>query len=252
MTAGPAIELRDVRRDFTEDDAREPDAEPTAALAGVDLTVAKGELIALTGPSGSGKSTLLHLAGALDLPTRGTVSVLGADIASLDAAARARLRNRTVGFVFQAFHLAAGLSVAENVALPAMVAKVPAAEIRDRVDELLDLVELTSKARRRPGQLSGGEQQRAAVARALVMDPSILLADEPTGNLDTKAGGMVIELLLAAHHAGRTVVIATHDQRLAARAQRVVHLRDGQIAHETRPRERGDRLPEELLDVRPG
>lgn len=252
MTSRAAIDLRGVRRDFTEGEAREPDVEPTAALAGVDLTVAKGELVALTGPSGSGKSTLLHLAGALDLPTSGTVIVAGSDVASLDAAARARLRNRTIGFVFQAFHLAAGLSVAENVALPAMLAKVPADEIRARVDRLLDLVDLTGKATRRPGQLSGGEQQRAAVARALVMDPPILLADEPTGNLDTKAGSLVIELLLAAHHAGRTVVIATHDQRLASRTQRVVHLRDGQIAHETRPGERGERTPAELLDVRPG
>ena len=249
VSALAAIELISVRREFAELGSGE--GGDTAAVAGVDLTVGKGELLALTGPSGSGKSTLLHLAGALDLPTSGTVTVAGQLVASLDAAGRARLRNRTVGFVFQAFHLAPGLTVAENVALPAMLAKHPASEIRERVDDLLDLVDLTAQARRRPGQLSGGEQQRAAVARALVMDPPIVLADEPTGNLDTHAGGLVVELLLAAHDAGRTVVIATHDQRLAARTQRIVHLRDGQVAHETRPRDRGDRTASELLDVRP-
>jgi putative ABC transport system ATP-binding protein len=247
-----AVELRGVRREFDGDHESDERSETTAAaLAGIDLRIGRGELVALTGPSGSGKSTLLHLAGALDLPTSGEVIVDGTSVASLDAAGRARLRNHTIGFVFQAFHLAPGLTVAENVALPAILAKQRAPDIRERVDDLLDLVDLASKAHRRPGQLSGGEQQRAAVARALVMDPAIVLADEPTGNLDTAAGGLVVDLLLAAHDAGRTVVIATHDLRLAARAQRIVHLRDGLLVHETSPGQRAERSAADLLDTRP-
>ena len=244
-----AIELRRVHRVFAVDD---PDAgvTATAGLAGVDLAIDQGELVALTGPSGSGKSTLLHLAGALDTPTEGEVLVQGQRVDTLDAAARARLRNRTLGFVFQAFHLSAGLTVAENVALPAVLARVPSDDVRERVDRLLDLVDLRAKASRRPSQLSGGEQQRTAVARALVMDPAIVLADEPTGNLDSANGAMVVELLLAAHRAGRTVVLATHDQRLAAQAERVVHLRDGRIGHEVRPSRR-ERGVDDLLDTAP-
>ena len=245
----PSIELRGVHRVFAVDD---PDSgvTATAGLAGVDLVIGKGELVALTGPSGSGKSTLLHLAGALDAPTAGEVLVEGQRVDTLDGADRARLRNRTLGFVFQAFHLSPGLTVAENVALPAVLAKVASDDVRERVERLLDLVDLRAKAARRPGQLSGGEQQRAAVARALVMDPPIVLADEPTGNLDTANGALVFELLLAAHHAGRTVVLATHDQRLAAQAERVVHLRDGRIGHEVRPSRR-DRGVDDLLDLTP-
>jgi putative ABC transport system ATP-binding protein len=246
----PAIELRSVHRAFAVADPDAPLVAETHALAGVDLVVQRGELVALTGPSGSGKSTLLHLAGALDSPSGGTVAVAGTDLATLDATARARLRGTTIGFVFQAFHLSPGLTIAENIALPAMIARLPKREVATRVARLLDLVDLGSKAARRPAQLSGGEQQRAAVARALVMDPAIVLADEPTGNLDSVAGGLVIELLLAAHHAGRTVVIATHEHRLAARAERVIQLRDGQIVHEVRPSRR-DRDLDELLDLAP-
>ena len=252
MTPPASIELRHLHRVFDGDGHDEAGQAAAAALAGIDLTIGHGELVALTGPSGSGKSTLLHLAGALDLPTSGDVIVHGTDVGSLDAAGRAHLRNERIGFVFQAFHLAPGLTVAENVALPAILAKRRAPDIRERVDELLDLVALSSKAHRRPSQLSGGEQQRTAVARALVMDPTIVLADEPTGNLDSTAGALVVDLLLAAHRAGRTVVIATHDQRLAARAERIVHLRDGLLVHETRPSPRPERGPAELLDTRPG
>jgi len=250
-TPPPALELRGVRRAFAVDDPDAPAGAEAIAVDGVDLVVASGELVALTGPSGSGKSTLLHLAGALDTPTAGTVAVAGREVLSLDATARARLRGRTIGFVFQAFHLSIGLTVAENVGLPAVIARVPADDVRARVDRLLDLVDLRAKAGRRPAQLSGGEQQRVAVARALVMDPPIVLADEPTGNLDSTAGALVVELLLAAHHAGRTVVLATHDHRLAAQAERVVHLRDGRVAHEVRPSRRDDRGVDELLDLAP-
>ncbi len=246
-----AIELRGVGRRFPVVD-RDVDGEGASVIEGIDLVIGRGELVALTGPSGSGKSTLLHLAGALDVPTSGTVLVDGCDVSALDAAGRARLRNRAIGFVFQAFHLAPGLSVAENIALPATLARRPGRDIRARVEELLDLVDLTAKAGRRPAQLSGGEQQRVAVARALMMDPALVLADEPTGNLDSRNGGLVIDLLIAAHLAGRTVVIATHDQRLASRAERVVHLRDGRIVHAVRPTRRDDRGPAELLDTRLG
>ena len=246
-----AIELRGVRRAYPADDPDAPPGTEADALAGVDLVIDKGEFVALTGPSGSGKSTILHVAGTLDAPTEGSVFIDGEDTAAFSAAGRARFRNRHIGFVFQAFHLSPGMSVAENVALPAVLAKLPAAEIRSRVADLLDLVDLTARANRRPGQLSGGEQQRAAVARALVMDPPIVLADEPTGNLDSRNGGLVVDLLLAAHDAGRTVVLATHDQRLAARTQRIVHLRDGRVSHETCPSRRDDRAPSDLLDTRP-
>jgi putative ABC transport system ATP-binding protein len=228
----PAIELRGVSRSYVSED----DAPATTALDGVDLEIGRGELVAVCGPSGSGKSTFLHLAGALDTPTSGEVIVDGADVSELTAAARAELRNRSIGFVFQAFNLMPGLTAAENVALPAVLARRRPAEIDARVAELLDLVDLAAKATRRPSQLSGGEQQRVALARALVLDPPIVLADEPTGNLDTNAGRAVLDLLLAAHSAGRTVVIVTHEQRIAAQAQRVVYLRDGRVAQETHAR----------------
>jgi putative ABC transport system ATP-binding protein len=228
----PAIELRDVSRAYVGED----DGPATRALDGIDLEVARGELVAVCGPSGSGKSTFLHLAGALDTPTTGQVLVDGVDIAGLSAAGRADLRNRAIGFVFQAFNLMVGLTVTENVGLPAVLAKRKPAEVDARVADLLDLVDLRAKADRRPSQLSGGEQQRVALARALVLDPPIVLADEPTGNLDTNAGRAVLDLLLAAHAAGRTVVIVTHDQRIAAQAERVVYLRDGKLAQETQAR----------------
>jgi putative ABC transport system ATP-binding protein len=253
LRRAPALELLDVRRRYADGEiSPDEEAERVEALAGVDLTVHRGELVAICGPSGSGKSTLLHLAGALDTPTSGTVRVAGTDVAALDATGRARLRNHAVGFVFQAHNLVAGLSVAENVALPAALARRPARPTRQRVAELLDLVGLAAKSDRRPGQLSGGEQQRVAVARALVMDPDLVLADEPTGNLDSRSGAAVTDLLLAAHHAGRTVVIVTHDQRLAAQAERVIHLRDGRITHETAPATVRERELRDLLDTSPG
>jgi ABC-type lipoprotein export system ATPase subunit len=228
----PAIELRDVRRSYASDDDGAP---PAAALDGVDLSIRRGELVAVCGPSGSGKSTLLHLAGVLDSPTEGEVLIDGRPVGRLGAAARARVRNESIGFVFQAFNLMGGLTAAENVALPGVLARRRPADIDDRVRSLLDLVGLRDKADRRPSQLSGGEQQRVAVARALVLDPPILLADEPTGNLDSRAGRDVLDLLLASHDAGRTVVIVTHDQRIAAQAQRVIYLRDGRVVQEAAP-----------------
>jgi putative ABC transport system ATP-binding protein len=241
-TAQGVIELHNVQRVYEADEAR------VDALRGVDLTIDKGEFIAVIGPSGSGKSTLLNVIGALDQPTSGEVVLCGQPLARLSRTELARVRSTTIGFVFQAFNLVPGISASENVALPAVLARKRMAEYRDEVAHLLDLVGLAEKADRLPGQLSGGEQQRVAFARALIMDPPIVLADEPTGNLDTKAGEGIVELLEASHDAGRTIVLVTHDLRLASRAQRIVHLRDGEITNVTCPSPR-DRPLEEILEV---
>ena len=236
------IALHSVQRVYDADEAR------VDALRGIDLTVERGEFVAIIGPSGSGKSTLLNLIGALDQPSSGEVVLNGVSLSRLTRRELAQVRSRTVGFVFQAFNLVPGISVAENVALPAVLARKRPGDYREEVARLLDLVDLSSKADRLPGQLSGGEQQRVAFARALIMDPPILLADEPTGNLDTKAGEGIVELLEASHDAGRTVVLVTHDMRLASRAQRIIHLRDGEITNVTCPSPRDRRL-EDVLEV---
>ena len=247
MHIGSAIELRDVHRTYTSDDAGGVE---TSALDGVSVTIERGDLVAICGPSGSGKSTLMHVAGALDTPTSGEVFIEGWSLASRNAAQRAELRNKSIGFVFQQFNLLQGLTVAENVAVPAVLARRKAADIAARVDGLLAEVGLPDKADRKPGQLSGGEQQRVAVARALVLDPPIVLADEPTGNLDSASGEAVMELLLSSHRAGRTVVIVTHDVRIAAQTQRVVYLRDGKISQEDKPKRRQRKLSA-LVDTSP-
>jgi len=236
------IELKDVHRSFEEDEAR------VDAVRGVDLAIARGEFVAVIGPSGSGKSTLLNLMGALDQPTSGEVLLSGQPLSRCSRKELARVRGLTIGFVFQAFNLVPGISAWDNVALPAVLLRKRPAEYRDEVTRLLDLVGLSSKGDRLPGQLSGGEQQRVAFARALVMDPPILLADEPTGNLDSKSGEAIVDLLDASHDAGRTIVLVTHDLRMASRAQRIVHLRDGEITHITCPSPR-DRSLEEVLEV---
>jgi ABC-type lipoprotein export system ATPase subunit len=245
---GSAIELRDVHRTYASDDT---DGVQTSALDGVSLTIERGELVAICGPSGSGKSTLMHIAGALDTPTSGEVFVEGWSLGSRTATQRAEIRNKSIGFVFQQFNLLQGLSVAENVAVPAVLARRKPAEIDARVTQLLEEVGLADKADRKPGQLSGGEQQRVAVARALMLDPPIVLADEPTGNLDTASGEAVMALLLASHRAGRTVVVVTHDPRIAAQTQRVVYLRDGRISQEHKPKRTRQRNLAALVDTSP-
>jgi ABC-type lipoprotein export system ATPase subunit len=230
--AGVAVSLEVVSHRHAE----EQGAPPVDALTEVSLQVDPGQMVAVVGPSGSGKSTLLNVMGALTVPTAGRVRIGDVELGSMNRRALARVRAETIGFVFQAFNLLPHLTVAQNVAVPSTLAKGhPGQDIA----ELLDLVGLADKAAMRPGQLSGGEQQRVAVARALVNDPQLVLADEPTGNLDSRSGGQVVDLLLACHAAGRTVVFVTHDMRLASRAERVVHLRDGQITDETRPRAGG-------------
>ena len=203
--------------------------EDVVALDGVDLSVTAGELVALVGPSGSGKSTLLHLAGGLDVPDAGTVRVGDRDLATLSVADRARVRRREVGLVFQFFHLLPTLSVAENVELPLLLDK--RRRRSERVRELLDRVGVSHRADHLPGELSGGEMQRAAIARALVAEPALLLADEPTGNLDSATGAGVLSLLTeVVAEAGTALMMVTHDEAAAALAGRVLRLRDGRLA----------------------
>jgi putative ABC transport system ATP-binding protein len=221
------------------------------ALHGVDLVIEIGEIVAITGPSGSGKSTLLHLIGGLDVPTSGEVEIHGQTLSHLSADAVADARNRRIGFVFQLFNLLSSLSVEENVALPAIIAGRRPNTYDRRVDELLEKVSLTAKRHRFPAQLSGGEQQRVAIARALVMQPTVLLADEPTGNLDSRAGADILALLGQCHAEGQTVVIVTHDSRVAAMTERVVFLRDGEVVDDARLGQRGerDRALSRMIDV---
>jgi putative ABC transport system ATP-binding protein len=202
--------------------------ETVCALDGVDLTVADGEFVSLVGPSGSGKSTLLHLAGGLDTPDGGIIRTCGQDLARLGAKQRARLRRRDVGFVFQFFHLLPTLSVAENVELPLLLDGTRRSN--GRVADLLERVGISHRAAHRPAELSGGELQRAAIARALAAEPRLILADEPTGNLDSATGASVLDALTGAvADTGAALVMVTHDVDAARRADRCLHLRDGQL-----------------------
>jgi ABC-type lipoprotein export system ATPase subunit len=199
-------------------------------LQGVDLTVARGEFLALRGASGAGKSTLLHLLGGLDVPNRGEIWFDNQNLASFSALELARWRNRKVGFVFQAYHLLPELDAFENVCLPARMGRMPAADAARRGRDLLEHVGLGERIEHKPYELSGGEQQRVAIARALINSPELLLADEPTGNLDSHTGDEIMELLCSLRNESHTtLLIATHDSRIAARAPRVVELVDGQI-----------------------
>jgi ABC-type lipoprotein export system ATPase subunit len=201
-------------------------------LCGVNLDVARGEFLALRGASGAGKSTLLHLIGGLDSPNSGDIYFTGQNLAAFSERELTEFRNRRVGFVFQAYYLLPELDALENVCLPARMARVPAAQAAARGRELLSLAGLKDRMEHKPYELSGGEQQRVAIARALINEPELLLADEPTGNLDSHTGGEIIELLKKLHVEKRTtLVIATHDAKVAAHAQRVVELADGRIAN---------------------
>jgi putative ABC transport system ATP-binding protein len=205
-------------------------AAQVVALRGVNAVVRAGEFVAVTGPSGCGKSTLLHLLAGLDTPTAGTVLVNGTDLGRLDEDRRTAYRGRNIGVVFQSFNLLDILSAEENVALPLTLAGASTATANRKARTALDRVGLASRAGHRPAEMSGGEQQRVAVARALVADPALVLADEPTGNLDTASGRSVFELLRGLTQERRTVVMVTHDPALAARADRVVRLADGSVA----------------------
>ncbi|MEU9836897.1 ABC transporter ATP-binding protein [Streptosporangium sp. NPDC048047] len=209
------------------------------AVDEIDLEVPQGQTLAVTGPSGCGKSTLLHLLGGLERPTGGQVWLDGRRIDTLSERALARMRRRSVGFVFQAFHLVEELSATENVELPALLAGRSRRQARRRAGLLLERVGLAARARHLPSQLSGGQRQRVAVARALVNDPLIVLADEPTGNLDTAATLDVLRIFGELRTAGRTFVIVTHDERVAAMADRLISMRDGMFAGDTRPARTG-------------
>lgn len=222
----PLIQLQAVEKVFLTDEVE------THALAAVSLEIRHGEYVSISGPSGCGKSTLLSILGLLDSPTRGSYELRGEPVGNLDHTKRARVRNREIGFIFQSFNLIGDLTVWENVELPLTYRGLTRDERRERVDEALAKVGMTQRARHYPAQLSGGQQQRVAVARALGGRPSILLADEPTGNLDSKNGDAVMKLLHELHQEGATVCLVTHDERFARDAQRTIRLFDGQIVSE--------------------
>jgi putative ABC transport system ATP-binding protein len=226
MTKTPLIKLEGVKKVFLTDEVE------THALSGIHLEIFQGDYVSIAGPSGCGKSTLLSILGLLDTPTEGAYWLNGASAQSLSPASRARLRNREIGFIFQAFNLIGDLTVQENVELPLTYRGMPSAERKQRVAEALEKVAMAHRAKHLPSQLSGGQQQRVAVARAIAGTPSVMLADEPTGNLDSRNGESVMQLLDTLHQAGSTIVMVTHDSRFARHAGRTVHLFDGRVVEE--------------------
>jgi putative ABC transport system ATP-binding protein len=213
------------------------EAVETHALSDVHVAIEQGEFVTIEGPSGCGKTTLLSLMGLLDTPTAGRYLLNGQPVESLSSQKRAAMRNQAVGFIFQSFNLIGDLTVYENVEMPLVYRDAPAAVRRERVRKALEEVDMGARQQHYPAQLSGGQQQRVAVARALVGDPLILLADEPTGNLDSRNGVMVMDLLKTLHERGTTVCMVTHDPRYLRYAQRTIHLFDGQVVEESRPQD---------------
>ena len=234
----PLIRLNAVSKIFYTDELE------THALSDVHLQIRKGEYVSIGGPSGCGKSTLLSILGLLDTPTGGEYTLAGEAVQSLGPAERARIRNKEIGFIFQSFNLIGDLTVYENVELPLTYRKLPAADRKRRVESALERVGMAHRMRHYPSQLSGGQQQRVAVARALAGEPAILLADEPTGNLDSKNGEQVMELLRDLHRGGATICMVTHDPRFTKYADRTVHLFDGRIVEETHTRDAEEALQE--------
>lgn len=217
------VAVEEVAKTYVEDGVS------TTALKEASFTIAAGEFVAVMGPSGSGKSTLLHILGCLDRPTAGRYRLAGQDTANLNDRQLAQARNATIGFVFQAFHLLARTSVLDNVMLPLKYSSVPAAQHQPKARAALEQVGLNHRLDHVPSQLSGGEKQRVAIARAIVLQPQLILADEPTGNLDTASGKVVMDLLDQLHALGRTVIVITHETATAAYAQRLITIADGQI-----------------------
>jgi putative ABC transport system ATP-binding protein len=228
MTAAPLIELAGIERVFRLGDSE------VHALHELDLAIDAGEYVAVMGPSGSGKSTLLNLLGLLDRPTAGTYRLEGRDVTTLSPQEQAHVRSTRIGFVFQSFHLVPRLTAAENIALPLMLAGVPAAERAPRVAQALADYGLSERAHHRPDQLSGGQRQRVAIARATIMQPAMILADEPTGNLDRATGDEVVRLLEALNARGVTLIVVTHDASIGRRAKRRIDMEDGMVRADTR------------------
>jgi putative ABC transport system ATP-binding protein len=222
----PLIRLTDVRKIFLTDEVE------THAVSGVHLDISDGEYVSIAGPSGCGKTTLLSILGLLDTPSAGSYALKGTEVANLSFADRARIRNREIGFIFQSFNLIGDLTVYENVELPLTYRGLSAIQRKTAVIDALERVGMAHRAKHLPGQLSGGQQQRVAVARALAGKPAILLADEPTGNLDSRNGEAVMDLLKELHVGGATICMVTHDERFAGHAERAVHLLDGQVVED--------------------
>lgn len=220
------IALTDLSRIFTMGD------QEVRALNQINLKVEAGEYLSVMGPSGSGKSTLLNIIGLLDQPTSGTYRLEDRDVTALSEAEQAKVRRERIGFIFQAFHLVPRLTAAENIELPLILEGLPPAERQARVKTALEQTDLVERAHHRPAELSGGQRQRVAIARATILNPAVLLADEPTGNLDHKTGAEVVELLEKLHHEGTTVIVVTHDRELGARAHRRIQMRDGEIVED--------------------
>ena len=231
------LELRDVSKVY------HLGGEEIRALDGVSLDIEAGEFISIIGPSGSGKSTLMHILGCLDTPTHGTIRLDGTMIQDASPRQLAAIRNRKIGFVFQFFNLLPKLNVLQNVELPMVYSGISARARRERAIAALRLVEMENRSKHRPSQLSGGQQQRAAIARALVNDPKIIFADEPTGNLDSHTGGVILELFRKLSSEGRTIILVTHDPEIAAVTPRRIEIRDGRISEQVDPELAGlDRL----------
>ena len=223
MTRKPIIELKDVWKIYQIGDVK------VEALRGLNWKVYPGEFVAIQGPSGSGKSTAMNMVGCLDIPSKGHIYLDGHDISKLSESGLAQIRGKKIGFIFQKFNLINTLSAAENVMLPLMFLDVPEDERRKIAEKVLTMVELTNRMEHKPNELSGGQQQRVAIARALAVNPDIILADEPTGNLDSKSGAMVMSFLEKLHEQGKTIVMVTHDDKLAQYAERIAVLKDGEI-----------------------
>ena len=232
MKKKPIIEASDVWKVYRMGEVK------VEALRGLSLAVYDGEFVCIQGPSGSGKSTAMNIIGCLDIPTRGTVWLDGADISKMEESDLAQIRGRKIGFIFQKFNLIPTMSAMENVMLPMGFQDVPVSDRRKRAKDLLELVQLGERLTHKPTELSGGQQQRVAIARSLAMDPSVILADEPTGNLDSKTGNIVMEFLLKLNKQGKTIIMVTHDDKLAKYAERIEYLHDGKITRSERGKKR--------------